>query len=252
MNSAKISIITATYNSLPYIRETYDSIVQQTYKNWEWVVTDDCSNDGTYEYLLELAASNEKIKISRNEHNSGAAVSRNKSLSAASGDFIAFIDSDDLWTTNKLELQLSVMLNKKHDFTFTAYELINDKSQSLNKVVDSKQINAVDYQDMLKKQATLGCSTVMLRKAAFSDLSMPLLLTGQDYALWLKLLKMGCCAYPINEVLMKYRVLPNSISRNKYKKAKRQWQIYRELEKLSLLKCCVCFGFYAWRAVFRK
>ena len=105
---------------------------------------------------------------------------------------------------------------------------------------------------MLKKKATLGCSTVMLRRNAFDDITMPLLRTGQDYATWLKLLKTGQNAYPLIDVLTQYRILPNSISRNKVKKAKRQWQIYREVEKLSLYKSAVSFCFYAWRAVFRK
>ena len=105
---------------------------------------------------------------------------------------------------------------------------------------------------MLKKKATLGCSTVMLRRLAFSELSMPDLRTGQDYALWLKLLKTGIRAVPYNKSLMKYRIVSSSISRNKYRKAKRQWQIYRELEKLSLVKSIYCFLFYAWRAIFRK
>ena len=252
MNSIKVSIITATYNSLPYIQETYECIMKQTYKNWEWLVTDDCSTDGTYDYLLSLAANNTQIKVYRNECNSGAAVSRNNSLALASGEFVAFVDSDDLWLPGKLELQLSTMISRNLDFTFTAYEIINGESESLHKVVDAKQSSAVNYQDMLKKHATLGCSTVMLRKDAFSDLSMPLILTGQDYALWLKLLKTGGLAYPINDVLMRYRVLPTSISRNKFKKAKRQWQIYREIEKLPLITSGICFCFYAWRAVFRK
>jgi teichuronic acid biosynthesis glycosyltransferase TuaG len=105
---------------------------------------------------------------------------------------------------------------------------------------------------MLKKRATLGCSTVMLRKSGFEDISMPLIRTGQDYATWLKLLKTGNEAYLLNDVLTSYRIRPNSISRNKFKKAKRQWQIYRELEQLPMLKSLVCFCNYVWRAVFRK
>lgn len=252
MNSNKISIITATYNSLPYVRETYECIMKQTHTNWEWLVTDDCSVDGTYEYLSGLANSNDKIKLFRNQLNSGAAVSRNNSIKHSTGQFIAFIDSDDLWFHQKLELQLSSMIKDSLNFTFTAYEIIDGESQSLHKIVDAKQSRPVNYQDMLKKHATLGCSTVMLRKNAFEDLSMPLILTGQDYGLWLKLLKTGGYAYPLNDVLMRYRVLPTSISRNKVKKAKRQWQIYREIEKLPLFKSAICFCFYAWRAVFRR
>ena len=110
----------------------------------------------------------------------------------------------------------------------------------------------ITYENMLRKKATLGCSTVMLRRASFRGLSMPSLRTGQDYATWLKLLRTATNAFPLTDVLTQYRILPNSISRNKIKKAKRQWQIYRQIEELSLIKSTECFIFYAWRAVFRK
>lgn len=248
----KVSIITATYNSLPFIKETYSSILSQTYTDWEWCITDDCSKDGTYEYLLQLSLIDKRIIVQRNKTNEGAAVARNLSLSASTGDYIAFIDSDDLWTPEKLERQLNFMLLNKLDFTFTAYEIIDESTISINKYVDINQNKPLSYEDMLKKKATLGCSTVMLRKLAIADLTMPLLRTGQDYALWLKILKQGTKAFPYNQILMKYRIVSTSISRNKLRKAMRQWQIYRSIEKLSLCKSCYCFLFYAWRAFFRK
>ncbi|WP_338564491.1 hypothetical protein [Erwinia sp. E_sp_W01_6] len=138
------------------------------------------------------------------------------------------------------------------NFSFTSYQLITLDGHPLNKIVDKNQIAPLSYHDMLKKKATLGCSTVMLRRSAFTDLSMPLIRTGQDYGLWLKLLRNGAIAYPLNKVLTKYRIVPNSISRNKFKKAKRQWEIYRSIEGLSIAYSAYCFMFYAWRATFRK
>jgi len=138
------------------------------------------------------------------------------------------------------------------DFSFTAYTLIDHRGESIGKTVDATQAGFFTYEDMLRKKATLGCSTVMLRRNAFSDITMPLLRTGQDYATWLKLLKSGKNAYLLSEVLTCYRIMPNSISRNKIKKAKRQWQIYREVESLPFIKAVTCFTFYAWRALFRK
>ena len=247
-----ISIITPTYNSQEEIEETYLSIKSQTYSNWEWLVTDDCSEDDTFNILNELSANDERIKIFRNKNNLGAAHSRNNSIVHSSGDYLAFIDSDDLWLPSKLENQLSFMVGNDVDFSFTAYELINEDGLKFGKIVDSHLNSPVYYEDMLRKKATLGCSTVMLRKSAFNDLSMPLIRTGQDYALWLKLLKAGGGAHVLNSVLTQYRILPDSISRNKFKKAKRQWEIYRKIENLGLLKSLECFFFYAWRAVFRK
>lgn len=245
-----ISIITATYNSSSELLETYKSISSQTLDNWEWLVTDDCSSDSTYQLLQEISEKDQRVKVYKNAVNSGAAVARNSSLSHAKGDFIAFIDSDDCWLPNKLEKQVAFMGNNI-DFSFTAYTLIDHCGDSIGKTVDTTQTGFFTYEDMLRKKATLGCSTVMLRRNAFSDISMPSLRTGQDYATWLKLLKSGKHAYLLNEVLTCYRIMPNSISRNKIKKAKRQWQIYREVEKLPFIKTVFCFTFYAWRAVFR-
>ncbi|WP_341508658.1 glycosyltransferase family 2 protein [Photobacterium damselae subsp. damselae] len=252
MKDNLVSIITPSYNSSDWIEKTYFSIQKQSYQNWEWLITDDCSSDDTLEILNKICATDKRVKVFVNEVNSGAAVSRNNSLSKARGDFLAFIDSDDLWFPSKLEKQVDFMEDKLIDFSFTSYELIGENGERLNQLVDSHEFQFVTYNDMLRKKATLGCSTVMLRRSAFDDITMPLIRTGQDYGLWLKLLKTGKNAYKFNEVLTQYRILPNSISRNKFKKAKRQWQIYRDIEKLPLLTSIECFGFYAYRAVFRK
>ena len=246
-----VSIITPTYNAEKYIREVYDSLVAQTHTHWEWLVTDDCSTDGTLALLRQLSHQDSRIKIACNSRNSGAAAARNHSLSRVSGEFIAFIDSDDLWHPQKLEKQLAFM-NEKIDFSFTAYRIIADDGADSGKVVDAFHSEPLGYNDMLKKKATLGCSTVMLRRGVIDDLSMPLLRTGQDYALWLKILKSGVQAYACTDVLTCYRIVANSISRNKIKKARRQWQIYRQVEQLNLLRAAYCFCFYGWRAVFRR
>lgn len=252
MNEKLISVITPTFLSRNKIEETYDSLLNQTYSNWEWLVTDDCSKDDTFEFISELSLSDERIKPTKNEINVGAAVSRNSSLVRAQGEFIAFLDADDLWDGDKLSVQFEFMENNNIDFSFTAYRLISEEGNDLNKTVDTHLTSPVDYNNMLRKKATLGCSTVMLRTRAFQDITMPLLRTGQDYALWLKLLKSGVKAYPINQTLTDYRISTNSISRNKFKKACRQWEIYRNVEKISIFTSIVSFTFYAWRAVFRR
>lgn len=254
MKENKVSIITATYNSEQFIYDTYKSLVSQTLSNWEWLVTDDCSKDGTIQILKEIAEKDERVTFFQNEVNSGAAVSRNKSMSHASGDYLAFVDSDDMWASDKLEVQINKMKELNLEFSFTGYSAISESGQPLNQTVDHDNVGFFDYEDMLKKKATLGCSTVILRASSFprEELTMPKLRTGQDYAFWLKLLKTGAKAYCIGGNYMSYRLVSNSISRNKFKKSKRQWQIYREVEKLSLIKSSYCFLFYAFRAVFRK
>jgi len=246
-----VSIITPAYNAETFIEELYFCLLKQTYSNWEWLVTDDCSTDKTYDILLRLSLQDPRVKPQKNSVNSGAAVTRNNSLARASGDFIAFIDSDDIWHSKKLELQLKFM-GDDIKFSFTAYKIISEDGIDSGQTVDTHHISPVTYVDMLKKKATLGCSTVILRRNVIDDLTMPLLRTGQDYALWLKILKTGVKAHALTEVLTEYRIVAGSISRNKFKKARRQWQIYREVECLSILNAAYCFCFYAWRAVFRK
>lgn len=245
-----VTIITPTYNSEAFIRQTYSCILAQTYQQWEWLVTDDCSNDQTWDILKKLAYNDCRVKVARNNSNSGAAITRNNSIIRARGYFLAFIDADDLWTPDKLEKQIDFM-GKDVNFSFTAYEIIDENGVSVNKFIDKHHFGAFSYEDMLRKKATLGCSTVMIRKNAFKDLHMPNIRTGQDYALWLKLLRSGQKAYLLNQPLTKYRIVSGSISRNKFRKAKRQWQIYRKIENLGILKSCICFSYYAFRAVFR-
>lgn len=251
MNNRLVSIITPSYNCSSTLAETATSIFDQTYQHWEWLITDDCSDSQTQELLAQLQAQDSRIKVFYNTVNQGAALSRNQSLSHAQGEFIAFLDSDDLWLPDKLERQVMFM-GDEIDFSFTAYQLIDNHGHLLAKVVDGQQSGTFSYHDMLRKKATLGCSTVMLRRRAFNDLNMPLLRTGQDYALWLKLLKSGAQAHVLAQPLTLYRIMPNSISRNKFKKATRQWQIYRQIEKLSFLTTVYCFVHYAWRAIFRR
>ncbi|WP_340481005.1 glycosyltransferase family 2 protein [Vibrio anguillarum] len=247
-----VSIITPSYNSIDYINSVYVSICSQDYQFWEWLVTDDCSSDDTFQFLRELSQKDSRVRVFQNKENSGAALSRNNSITKSNGEFIAFIDSDDLWLPNKLSTQVEFMNSNAIDFCFTSYSLIDANNEDLGKTVDTHLTDKISYQDLLRKKATLGCSTVMIRKSAFSDLKMPPIRTGQDYGLWLKLLKTGAYAYPLPIILTRYRILPNSISRNKIKKARRQWQIYREIEHLDLLTSIECFIFYALRAVFRK
>ncbi|RXJ74694.1 glycosyl transferase family 2 [Veronia nyctiphanis] len=247
-----VSIITPTYNCSKFIRDVYESIVNQEYKHWEWVVTDDNSTDDTFTVLRDLANKDDRIVLSKTDINSGAAVCRNNSIELSSGRFLAFIDGDDLWLPNKLTTQIKFMLENRVSFSFTAYQLVNVSGDLSSKVVDLNQKLPLSYQDMLRKKATLGCSTVMLDKTAFNDISLPNLRTGQDYALWLNLLRTGENAHPIPIVLTYYRITPNSISRNKFKKAIRQWQIYRKIEKIDFFNSIPLFFNYAWRACFES
>lgn len=244
-----VSIITPSYNSANTILECYKSILDQTIDNWEWLVTDDFSNDQTRKVILEIVASDRRVKPQFLNVNSGPSVARNASLDRAIGRYIAFIDSDDLWDPKKLQLQLSEMQDGKN-FVFTSYAAFTDGNERM-KVIDGVAKAPIFYEDLLFKRATIGCSTVMLRRSFVGDKRMPDLRSGQDYAFWLSLLQNGEVAHLLPKVLSYYRLLPNSVSRNKFKKALRQWQIYRELENLPLFYSIKCFASYAWRALTR-
>ena len=246
-----VSIITPSYNSSLYIKETYESILAQTHSEWEWLITDDGSTDDSWALIQSFAATDPRIKAVQNKTNSGAAVSRNNSLARVKGDFIAFLDSDDLWLPEKLSLHLAFMQTHGVDLSFTSYTQIDEQGNDLMQIIDAKKQGSFSYEDMLKKRATMGCCTVIVRKSAFNDISMPLIRAGQDYALWLKLLKTGKPAIIFNMPLSQYRIVSNSLSRNKYKKALKIWQVYREIEQLNLIKASYVFSHYAVRAFFK-
>lgn len=246
-----VSIITPSFNSSEYFEQTAAGVFAQTYQDWEWLITDDCSQDASWSVIDELCAADSRIKAVRNDTNLGAAFSRNRSLERANGEYVAFLDADDVWRPDKLEKQVAFMQETGLDFSFTAYEIVDADGRPRDKVVDGEFGGVVGYEDMLCKRATMGCSTVMLSRAAVGPDRMPNLRTGQDYAFWLTLLKKLGGARCLPVVLTSYRIRPGSISRNKFAKAKRQWQIYRSCEKLGLGKSLWCFANYAYRAVAR-
>jgi teichuronic acid biosynthesis glycosyltransferase TuaG len=247
----KVSVITPSFNSQVYIEQTIRCVLNQTYYDWELLIVDDCSTDQTIDIVNNIAKNDPRVKLIIQNVNQGAAAARNTAIKNASGIYLAFLDSDDLWKKDKLQLQIDFMQENQIGFSFTAYEIIDKNGLEKNKIVDLESPLFVDYSDMLAKKATLGCSTVMLDRRLVGDVQMPLIRTGQDYALWLSILKKGTMAHLLPKVLTSYRITPGSISSNKLKKAKRQWYIYRQLEKISLVRSLYYFTCYAFRAVFR-
>ncbi|MEA3320536.1 MAG: glycosyltransferase family 2 protein [Bacillota bacterium] len=249
MSSSLVSVITPSYNAEKFISATIESVRTQTYTNWEMIIVDDCSKDTTREILKEYAEIDPRIKPIFLEENSGAAVARNTALKIAQGDYVAFLDSDDLWVPDKLEKQLAFMQNNDYAFSFTAYNLMDENGKPLDKVIHvPKQI---DYKGLLKN-TIIGCLTVMIDTRKVEPLQMPLIRTRQDFALWLKVLRQGHIAYGMQEPLANYRIVEGSISSNKLKTAKRNWYVYREIEKLSLPYASWCFVNYAFYAIKKR
>lgn len=239
-----VSIITPVYNSEKYLSENIRSVRAQTLSNWEHILVDDCSSDGSEALIKSFQEKDPRIKYHRLETNSGAGIARNKAIELAKGDYIAFLDSDDQWYPEKLEKQINFMEENNHHFTFTDYDMVDENGQKIPKTIKSKPI--VTYKRALYKNP-IGCLTVIYDVNFFGKQYMSSIRKRQDYALWLKLLK-KTNGYGINECLASYRSGNESISANKLDLVKYEWKIYREIEGLSWFKS----AFYLLSAVVLK
>lgn len=238
-----VSIITPTYNCGKFIAETIESVKKQSYTNWEMIIVDDCSTDNTKEIVEKIAENEPRIKYHILEKNSGAAVARTKAMELAQGEYMAFLDSDDLWKSDKLEKQLNYMKEKKLNFCATAYEQIDEAGNKLGKVV--KTVKKTDYNRLLL-DCPVGNSTVMYNVENMGKFEVPNIRKRNDDALWLQMLKKEKYIWGMSDVLMEYRIRANSISSNKLNLIKYHWKLYREIEKLSILRsafhvCWWCF-----------
>ncbi len=242
----KVSIITPLYNSGKFVSETIESVLVQTYTNWEMLIVDDCSSDDGAEIVKKYCEKDSRIKYIKLEKNSGAAVARNKAIKLAQGDYIAFLDSDDLWKKEKLEKQIKFMKEKDCAFSFTEYETIDEEGNK-NNILIKVPNSPIGYRRYLLT-TPIGCLTAMYDVKKIGKFYMPLIRKRQDAGLWLKILKKGVKAYPIKENLAEYRIVKNSISSNKVNLIKHQWKLYREVEKLFLLEGL----FYLFTAIFTK
>ena len=250
MNKSLVTIITPSYNCSKFISDTVNSVLSQSYSNWEMIIVDDCSTDNSVEIIERITGDNPKIKLIKLENNVGSAQSRNAALEVASGRFIAFLDSDDIWYTDKLEKQVEFMLKRKAPISFTSYELIDENGVSKNHIIHSvEKLTQIDY----LKNTIIGFSTSMIdTQIVGNSFRMMNIRTRQDASLWITLLGKGFIAQGINEVLMKYRVHSQSISANKVKAAKQVWNLYFNLHGLGFLKSIYCFSFYVFNAVKKR
>lgn len=217
----------------------------QTYGGWEMVVVDDCSGDCTRSLVEGKVAEDGRVRLLRLAENGGAAVARNTALGAARGRYVAFLDSDDLWLPTKLEEQLAFMRERGAAFSFTGYRRIDASGKVLGEPASVP--DRIDYRTLLKNTA-IGCLTVMLDRSKTGPLDMGTMRTRQDYVLWFRLLRNGLVAHGLQRDLARYRIVEDSISRDKLKAARTMWHLYRRVEGLSLPYAAWCFLNYAGRA----
>jgi teichuronic acid biosynthesis glycosyltransferase TuaG len=244
-----VSIITPSYNSKKFIKETISSVTNQTYTNWEMLIVDDSSPDKSAEYIEKLIKNVSNIKLIKLNKNVGAAEARNKALEVATGKYIAFLDSDDIWLPNKLEKQLTFMQTNQYAFTFSAYTpFAEDGSREFNTISVPNELGYSEY----CKNTIIGCLTVIIDKEKIGNFRMPNIRSSHDMALWLLIMKKGFNAYGLNENLAKYRLVSTSNTSKKWKAAKEVWDVYRKVEKISLFKSCWYFVNYAFNAIKKR
>jgi len=241
-NTPLITVITPAYNAARFIAETISSVQKQTYTNWEHLVVIDCnSKDNTDQIVQDIATFDPRVKCVKSPEAYGAAQNRNVGLKLAQGEFIAFIDADDLWHPNKLSKQINFMMQKGVDFSYTGFTRISEDGNHLGSYLSVPE--KLNYTFLLKDNR-IGCLTAVIRKNAYTDVNFQN--DGwEDLSLWLKLLKQKPFAYGINESLAFYRIVNGSRSNNKFFSAKLKWNTFRKVEKMNLLKSIYYFLFYA-------
>ena len=247
-----VSIIVPVYNAEKYIVETIEHVAAQTYRDWELLLVVDGCKDASAQVIraYQEAQGEKRLRVLVREENAGAARARNEGLQEASGRYVAYVDADDLWMPEKLELQLRYMKEKQAAFVFTGYEFADEQGLGTGRVVHVPP--RLTYRQALKN-TTIFTSTVMFdtRQIPKENLKMPDI-KSEDTALWWKVLRQGYTAYGLDRNLVLYRRPQQSLSSNKLEAIRRIWNLYRKAENLSVPYSMYNVCFWACRAVMRR
>ena len=238
--SSLVSIITPSYNCSKFIKETIESVLAQTYTNWEMLITDDCSTDNSVEIISEFAEKDSRIKLYKLEKNSGAGVARNNSIRMASGKYIAYLDSDDRWYPWKLETQVRFMQENDYAISYASYITCNEEGEKNGIIVCRRKET---YWNILCDDK-MGFLTMMYDTEKCGKVELPFMRKRQDWAHKVDLMKDGTVAYGIKEPLGIYRLVSNSISRNKKSLVKFNISVYSTILGWSKLKSTLFFVFF--------
>jgi len=230
----KVSIITPLYNSSKFLDETIESVLNQTYENWEMILVDDGSKDNSVDIVKAYQKNDDRFRLYILEKNSGSGVARNKAIKESTGQIIAFLDSDDIWVNTKLEKHVAFMIKTDAAFSHTSYGYMDEDG---NKIKDTYHVSnkPVDYKKLLKR-TEISCLTAMYDVTKTGKQYMPELMRKQDYGLWLSILKMGFVSIPLQEELAFYRQRKNSATSNKFKLILKHFAFLRITQKLGILQ----------------
>lgn len=229
----KVTVIMPAYNAARFIEEAIMSVVNQTFTDWELLVIDDGSKDETVRLAEKFAQNDERIKVFCNEKNMGVARTRNRGFDLAKGQWIALLDSDDVWMPKKLEKQLELAEETGADIVYCSYGIVDENGERVkNSYITRPEIS---FDDMLRENY-IGCSTAMLSRCMIEKYHFVTDFYHEDYVMWTQILRDGYKANGLEEVLVNWRYMQNSRSFNKIKSAQNRWLIYRKYLKLPLKK----------------
>lgn len=252
MKQDLVSIVTPVYHAQDYIKETLESVALQSYSNWEHILVVDGAGDPTIPHIEAYRKEHPqlRIKLVVQQSNQGAAHARNRGVKEATGRYIAYIDADDVWESEKLSKQLEYMEKTGAGFCFSGYEFGDENAKGTGKIV--RVPDTISYRQALKN-TTIFTSTVVFDTMQIpkEEIQMPII-KSEDTALWWKILRSGRLAYGLDENLVVYRRPANSLSSNKLEAVRRIWNLYRKAEGLSIPASIYYFCFWAVTAVYRR
>ena len=244
-----VSIITPCYNAADYIGDAIESVLSQTYQDWEMIIVDDCSTDNSATIIQGYACKDPRIKYLKTDAPSGSPTKpRNIAIERATGRFIAFLDSDDVWMPTKLESQIPILEDEKVAVAFSNYEKMNEEGARSQRLIIARK--EVGYNELLKGNV-IANSTGMYDSKKVGKVYCSYI-HHEDYVLWLSILKQGYVARNTNQIHALYRLRTGSVSSNKFKVLGWQWRIYRETEQLSVIKTIYCFAHYVVQAIIKR
>jgi teichuronic acid biosynthesis glycosyltransferase TuaG len=247
MHQDLVSIITPAYRCAGVVGETIQSVLDQTYPHWEMLIAEVCSPDNTRDVIRQWAARDPRVRLIEMPQNGGPAAARNGALEQAKGRWLAFLDSDDLWLPDKLQRSIDFALERRSPFVFTGFRRIRAEGGEPGRYIGVP--SSLKYRQLLGNTA-IATSTVLLDATAVGEVLMRKTYYD-DFDCWLRLLKPGRVAHGLDEDLMRYRVMGQSVSRNKRMSAGKVWRAYRDLEKLSLPAAAWYFSQYAVRGLLK-
>ena len=226
-NKNQIDIILPNYNSSKFLKQTLNSIIMQTYKNWKLIIIDDCSDNKT-KNILKKYSKDKRIKMFWLKKNNGAGFCRNYGIKKSKSPYVAFIDSDDVWKKNKLEKQIIFMKKNNYSFSYTNYETFGDKRKIIIPPL------RFDYKSFINN-TSIGTSTMMVKRKELKNIKFTNSKICEDYYFKCKLLKRVKFAFCLNEFLTRYRIRHNSMQSSNIKNIFWIWKINRDFNKLGII-----------------